>query len=485
MNFQFQHSYASLSDSLFTPTLPTPVAQPELLLFNQSLAATMGIHFDVSETSEIAKQLSGNTVVAGAFPIAQAYAGHQFGHFTMLGDGRAILLGEHLTPNDTRLDVQLKGAGPTPYSRRGDGRATLRAMFREYLISEAMHGLGIPSSRSLAVVTTGESVYREQIHEGAVLTRIAASHIRVGTFEYIRHFEDTSTLQEFTNYTIKRHNPTLLQEPNQALALLEAVMHQQIDLVVHWMRVGFIHGVMNTDNTSIAGETFDYGPCAFMNQYHPQTVFSSIDQQGRYAYANQPMILQWNLGCLAGALLPLINENQEAAVELAKSVLNNYKPIYQAKWLAMMGKKIGFSHFADEAELKKLVVDLLKWMQNHQVDYTNTFLAIANMPLANLPIYQTPDFKQWLLQREQLLAANQINEEAAAQVMQANNPNWIARNHQVEAALDSVCGERDFSLFNQLLTALKDPYQHSEQYNWLQNPPSITENEAYATFCGT
>jgi uncharacterized protein YdiU (UPF0061 family) len=342
--FNFNNSYQSLGESFFEWVKPTPVQSPGLLLFNQLLANELGLPVDLSEStaSELEQIFSGNQLAEGSEPMAQAYAGHQFGYFTMLGDGRAILLGEHITPSLQRFDIQLKGSGPTPYSRRGDGRATLKAMLREYLISESMHGLGIPTSRSLAIVKSGEKVYREEIQDGAILTRIMQSHIRVGSFEYVNHYLTKEDLKAYTNYTLARHYPLAAVE-NPALSLLKEVLIQQVHLIVHWMRVGFIHGVMNTDNMSIAGETFDYGPCAFMNGYDPAKVFSSIDTNGRYAFANQPGIAHWNLSCLANALLPIIHDNQEEAVELAKEVLNLFPDLYTQAYTAMMGAKIGFS----------------------------------------------------------------------------------------------------------------------------------------------
>ena len=350
IGWNFNNSYIKLLDRLFSKQLPATVPTPRMVYFNDELADTLDLDFSAVSENDKAQLFSGNILPTGAAPIAQAYAGHQFGHFTMLGDGRAILLGEHLTPNNKLFDIQLKGAGQTAYSRRGDGKATLRSMLREFLISEAMHHLGIPTSRSLAVVNTGEKVYREEVHEGAVLTRVMSSHIRVGTFEYISNFLDVATLQEFTNYVIKRHYPELAENANPPLALLKAVMNKQIDLVINWLKVGFIHGVMNTDNMSIAGETFDYGPCAFMNNYHPDTDFSSIDVQGRYAFGKQPGIVQWNLVCLAETLIPLIDKDADKAVKMAQKVINSFPAIYQEKWWQMNGLKLGLTTVSDSAK---------------------------------------------------------------------------------------------------------------------------------------
>jgi len=485
MHFTFDNSYSQLPNSLFEPTLPTPVANPSLLLFNKGFAKEIGVEFNAEEADLIAQQLAGNKLINGSYPIAQAYAGHQFGHFAMLGDGRAILLGEIICPDKERLDLQLKGAGQTAFSRRGDGRATLRSMLREYLMSEVMNSYEIPTSRSLAVVTTGEPVYRENVHEGGVLTRIAASHIRVGTFEYVRHFEQTETLQTFTNYVIQRHYPELMQHPNPPLALLEAVMDKQIDLVVNWMRVGFIHGVMNTDNISIAGETFDFGPCAFMNSYRLGTVFSSIDTQGRYAYGNQPKILQWNLGCLAGALLPLIHSEEAEAIKLATEVVVAFKEKYEKKWFAMMATKLGIVEKELTDEIKELINDLLQWMELQKSDYTNTFLVLMNLLQEPSAIYESSEFIAWKERWLTALEENGIAYNEATAIMQKNNPVFIPRNHQVEAALDGITLEKDFTIWNKLLRAIIESREINEDTKWLLASPSEETEKSYRTFCGT
>ena len=320
--WNFQNSYIELPAKLYKKHLPISVKNPQIIYFNSGLAKELGLEIISKNEATAAEYFSGNKIPEGAAPIAQAYAGHQFGHFTMLGDGRAILLGEQITPKNVRYDIQLKGSGRTPYSRQGDGNATLSSILREYIISESMHHLGIPTTRSLAVTQTGEKVYREQVNNGGVLTRIASSHIRVGTFEYVKHFCSKENLEVFTKYVIDRHYPKISDADNPALELLELVMLKQIDLIVNWMRVGFIHGVMNTDNMSIAGETMDYGPCAFMNTYNPKTVFSSIDKNGRYSFGNQSAIAHWNLAVFANTLLPIISDNKERAIHLAEEKLN-------------------------------------------------------------------------------------------------------------------------------------------------------------------
>jgi uncharacterized protein YdiU (UPF0061 family) len=480
--FQFNHSYQSLGEAFFQKVLPKPVGAPALLLYNHSLALELGINPDLNQ-SVLAAILSGNQLVAGSKPIAQAYAGHQFGYFTMLGDGRAILLGEHISPDGKRWDIQLKGAGPTPYSRRGDGRATLRAMLREYLISEAMHGLGIPSSRSLAVVTTGEKVFREEIQAGAVLTRIMKSHIRVGTFEYARQFLKTEDLEKLTLYTLERHYPDVKVEQNAALTLLEQVLHQQARLIANWMRVGFIHGVMNTDNMSIAGETFDYGPCAFLNSYDPTKAFSSIDTNGRYAFGNQPNIAHWNLSCLANALLPIIHSDTDTAVKMATDVLNQFPSLYTQLYTVTMAAKIGFDENSISNEVIDLLKELMQWMQKEQADYTNTFLTIQGTLLPS-GIYNGKSFESWMEKRNSLLSVAGINAEKARLLMHQQNPLLIPRNHRVEEALDAVIANNDLQPFNQLFQAVQHPYDTEADYSAFQEPP-VNGDGFYATYCGT
>ncbi len=480
--WNFDHSYQQLSKKMYSVVRPTKVLAPATVLFNKKLAAELGLGIETADTEFINAVFSGNFIPEGAEPIAQAYAGHQFGHFNLLGDGRAILLGELITPQKKRVDMQLKGSGPTPYSRRGDGRATLRSMLREYLISEAMHGLGIASTRSLAVVRTGEKVFREDIHDGAVLTRIAASHIRVGTFEYASNYLTVAELKLFLNYTIHRHYPSLENSANAALEFLRMVLINQVELIVNWMRVGFIHGVMNTDNMSIAGETIDYGPCAFMNHYNAQTVFSYIDTHGRYAFANQPQVALWNLSCLAGSLLPLIHPEEAIAIKLAEEVLNVFPALYQQQYANMMANKIGFT-FTNKA-IAELNDELLKWMQINKADYTNSFLVIQSGGKIGTALYEDLSFKQWLIKRENLLLENEISAAAAMAIMQSNNPSIIPRNHLVEHALDAACFQNNFDAFNQLLKKVVQPYFAAMSWNEFQQPPESGDGN-YATYCGT
>lgn len=481
-HWNFDNSYARLPEKLYNRVAPAPAPQPQTVIFNETLAAEIGLKYRLVDKTEIAATFSGNSLPEGSEPLAQAYAGHQFGYFTMLGDGRAILIGEHVTPQKQRVDIQLKGSGRTPYSRNGDGRATLYAMLREYLISEAMHYLNIPSSRSLAVVTTGEKVYREEVHDGAVLTRTLSSHIRVGTFEYVKNFLSKEDLREFTDYTIERHHPEIKESGNPALELLKAVMVKQIDLIVNWMRVGFIHGVMNTDNMSIGGETFDYGPCAFMNVYDPNAVFSSIDTGGRYAFGNQPKMAYWNLTRFADALLPLIHSETAEAIQLAEDALKDFPTLYEKKWVQMMGNKTGFKNPSDPE--KKLIIELIQWMQQNNADYTNTFLVLQSDIPSPLSIYSQETFKNWYSKWKVQITENGSTIEDAVQLMRANNPAFIPRNYLVEKALNTASHGDGFSDFHQLLEIFKTPYQSNPQYCSFQAPPEDGDIN-YKTFCGT
>lgn len=479
-HWHLENSYATLPARLFSLQKPVPVAEPQLVCFNNQLAKNLGLGFLHQDHKVLAKTFSGNVLPDGAEPIAQAYAGHQFGHFTMLGDGRAVLLGEQITPTCNRFDIQLKGSGQTPYSRRGDGRATLYSMLREYLISEAMHHLGIPTTRSLAVVATGEQVFRGEMNDGAVLTRVAGSHIRVGTFEYARNFGSPEDLEALCSYTINRHYPELTNSDNPPLELLKAVMQKQIDLIVHWMRVGFIHGVMNTDNMSIAGESIDYGPCAFMNAYAPGTVFSSIDAHGRYAFGNQPLIARWNLSAFASALLPLISENEQKAIDLVREVLEEFQPTYTEKWYAMMFGKLGIRK--PEESDKTLVDRLLTLMETHKADYTHTFLALQRNLDLKYPLFESDEFKNWQKDWKQTLLRNE-HKSPDIELMESMNPTVIPRNHWVENVLGAAV-EGDLSPFQELLSTLSEPYgNHPDELKF--QPVPVAYDDQYQTFCGT
>ena len=392
IGWKFDNTYAKLPDSLLTKIKPTPVKKPETVIFNQGLSKEIGLDFSNIDDNEIALIFSGNKLPRGAETISQAYAGHQFGHFTVLGDGRAHLLGEHITQNKKRFDIQFKGSGPTPYSRNADGRAGLGPMLREYIISESMNSLGIPTTRSLAVVKTGEDVIRETKLKGAILTRVASSHIRVGTFQYALITKDRDNLKKLFNYTIHRHYPHIKNAKSPATELLKIVVEKQINLIINWMRVGFIHGVMNTDNMTISGETIDYGPCAFMDTYDPKTVFSSIDLHGRYAYYNQPAIAKWNLERFAESLIPLINENENLGLEIASEVMNSFKEKYKKSWLDMM-KKLGL--LGSDVNDQNLILDLLTWMHKNKADYTNTFCSLMDKLSVKNEIFKDKDFLIW------------------------------------------------------------------------------------------
>ncbi|HMO31679.1 MAG TPA: YdiU family protein [Lacibacter sp.] len=502
LGWKFDNSYATLHQTLFTPQQPVPVAAPQLLYLNRELSHAMGLNLESADPALLASVFSGNQLPEGAHPLAQAYAGHQFGYFNMLGDGRALLLGEHIGPDGKRYDIQLKGSGPTPYSRRGDGRATLSAMLREYLISEAMHHLGIRSSRSLALVTTGETVPRERIHPGGVLTRIASSHIRVGTFEYVSAFQSRDVLEQLLSYTIERHYPQLKDAANPALALLQQVQKEQISLVVQWMRVGFIHGVMNTDNMSLAGETIDYGPCAFMNAYDPKTVFSSIDHEGRYAYGNQPAIAQWNLACLARTIIPLVHPEEQKAVELVQETIHAFPDQFRHAWREMLLQKTGLTG-GDTTDVT-LAEELLGWMQQYGADFTNTFRllthAAATEPPAQPDLSANP-FYLWAPGSAPASAAavDQLHEwlqrwyarllqrspETARGIMQQNNPAFIPRNQLVETALEQAAFRNNFSYFNELLQILGNPYAEQNGRDGFQMPPMPQTEQMYQTFCNT
>ena len=475
--WRFDHSYKRLPDCFYSQADPVPVRQPGMAIFNHALARTLGLDAEMLDSSEGAAIFAGNGIPHGASPIAQAYAGHQFGHFTMLGDGRAILLGEQLAPDGRRFDIQLKGAGRTPFSRRGDGRATLGPMLREYIISEAMYALGIPTTRSLAVATTGEEVFRETGLPGAVLTRVAASHIRVGTFEYAAARGGVEDLRALAEYTQRRHFPGAAENP--ALTLLEGVIERQASLVAQWLLVGFIHGVMNTDNMALSGETIDYGPCAFMDIYDPATVFSSIDRQGRYAYGNQAAMAQWNLTRLAEALLPLLAEDENQALESARVALGKFSVLFEHHWLDGMRAKLGLFN-CEDADLD-LVKTLLEWMRKTNADYTNTLRDLD--PLA-VPTSADSDFRDWHGRWVSRLARQPQNLAEAVQLLHRRNPALIPRNHKVEEALDAAVERGDYGPLQRLLAVISRPYEETPDNAAYRLPPPAGACD-YQTFCGT
>jgi len=481
--WKLEHSYAEQLPTLFySQVSPTPVRDPQFVVLNVPLATALGLDADALACDGGAAIFGGSALPDGARPIAQAYAGHQFGHFTALGDGRAILLGEQITPDGRRVDVQLKGAGQTPYSRRGDGRAALGPMLRELIISEGMHNLGIPTSRSLAVVSTGEPVYREQVLAGAVLTRVASSHIRVGTFEWAAAHRDPGALSALADYTRRRHYPDIGDAGRPHLALFDAVVERQAALVARWQLVGFIHGVMNTDNMALSGETIDYGPCAFMDAYDPATVFSSIDHGGRYAYGNQPAIAQWNLARLAEAMLPLFDPRQEVAIELATSALDRFASLFHRHWMDGMRAKLGL--FAGEADDEALVNDLLEWMHRTRTDFTNTFRMLSVPGEPERVAARDAAFSAWHARwRSRLQRQPQANAEVVA-VMRGHNPAFIPRNHKVEEALAAATESGDMSATVRLLEVLAAPYDYTHHLSEFSDP-APSGGHAYQTFCGT
>jgi len=472
-----KNTYATqLPKNLYSVQAPEPVSNPKMVLYNKGLANELGITEYLKEEQKALAYLSGNEILSGSQAIAQAYAGHQFGYFNLLGDGRAVLLGEMET-NKGLYDLQLKGSGQTPYSRRGDGRATFYSMLREYLISEAMHALHIPTTRSLAVVKTSDKVYREQIHEGAILSRVAASHIRVGTFEYARYFGEKGNLEALLQYTIQRHYPELLDHQNHVLALLEEVMQRQKDLIINWLRVGFIHGVMNTDNMAISGETIDYGPCAFMNNYHPKTVFSSIDTGGRYAFANQPNIAYWNLKVFANALNPLIDENKDIANTKTDEILNQFPEAFSKAYFEMMSHKLGIVNETEDS--RELVQECMELLVKQQVDYTNFFTELRRGGELIDKLKQEEVFDAWYYKWEKARTRGASLSESEA-LMAQNNPVVIPRNHMVEVVLKSAVSG-DMQPFHTLLEELSSPYDDTST---IQVVPANFD-ASYQTFCGT
>ncbi|MEK4717210.1 YdiU family protein [Priestia aryabhattai] len=478
--WNLRNSYAELPNIFFTPLDPNPVSSPKIVKFNDSLAASLGLQKEQLQSQEGVSILAGNSVPKGAFPLAQAYAGHQFGHFNMLGDGRAMLIGEQVTPSGERVDLQLKGSGRTPYSRGGDGRAALGPMLREYMISEAMQALGVPTTRSLAVVTTGESIVREKELPGAILTRVASSHLRFGTFQFAAKWGTVENLQALADYALERHFSHIEKNEKKYLSLLQEVIKRHATLVAKWQLIGFIHGVMNTDNMTISGETIDYGPCAFMDTYDPETVFSSIDVQGRYAYQNQPGITGWNLARFAEALLPLLDQDIEKAVEIAQNAVTEFPKFYRENWLAGMQAKLGL--FNEEKEDEALFQELLTMMKTYKADYTNTFRALTFNKLGKSDLFESEEFAQWQELWQKRLGRQKQSKAESEELMKHNNPAVIPRNHRVEAALDAA-QKGDYSVMENLLEVLSSPYESPDQLEYCT--PSAPSNQPYQTYCGT
>jgi uncharacterized protein YdiU (UPF0061 family) len=490
VHFPFQNTYAAMPANFFARVAPTPVASPRLIKLNRPLAVHLGLDPDRLDSPEGAEILAGKRLPDGADPIAMAYAGHQFGHFVpQLGDGRAILLGEVIDADGVRRDIQLKGSGPTPFSRRGDGRAALGPVLREYIVSEAMAALGIPTTRSLAAVMTGESVLRETPLPGAVLTRVASSHIRVGTFQYFAARSDTEGVRRLADHVIDRHYPEVAKADRPYHALLEGVIARQAELVARWLLVGFIHGVMNTDNSSISGETIDYGPCAFMDHYDPAMVFSSIDEQGRYAYANQPRIALWNLTRLAECLLPLLSHEQDKAIAEAQSVLGGFVENFDTAYQAGLRSKLGL--FTAREEDRVLAQDLLDAMAKNQADFTLTFRRLSDAALGSdrdgdvRQLFADPSaYDEWAVRWRQRLGEEPQEASLRQTAMRSVNPAFIARNHRVEAVIEAAVNRDDFALFEELLTVLSKPYQDQPAFASYADPPE-PHQRVLQTFCGT
>jgi uncharacterized protein YdiU (UPF0061 family) len=489
VHFPFQNSYAALPANFFARVAPTPVATPRLIKLNRPLAVHLGLDPDLLETAEGAEILAGKTVPAGADPIAMAYAGHQFGHFVpQLGDGRAILLGEVIDKDGVRRDIQLKGSGPTPFSRRGDGRAALGPVLREYIVSEAMAALGIPTTRSLAAVITGERVLRETALPGAVLTRVAASHIRVGTFQYFAARGDTEAVRQLADHVIARHYPDLEQADRPYHALLSAVIGRQAELVARWLLVGFIHGVMNTDNTSISGETIDYGPCAFMDQFDPATVFSSIDEFGRYAYANQPRIALWNLTRFAESLLPLFDDDKDKAIAQAETALVGFADSFNTAYKTGLRRKLGL--FTEQDDDPALAQDLLNAMKPGKADFTLTFRRLSDAAgdgdLSDVrALFEEPAaFDEWAARWLERTATEPQSAAERRAAMRAVNPAFIPRNHRIEAVIRAAVDRDDYAPFEELLTVLAKPFEDQPDYAAYMQPPE-PEQRVLQTFCGT
>ena len=485
MLFNFDNTYAEQMEGFYTSCQGAQVPTPALIKFNTALANELGL--DINDQSDAGVIFSGNAVPSGASPLAQVYAGHQFGGFSQqLGDGRALLLGEVVDEKGRRFDIQLKGSGRTPYSRGGDGKAGLGPVLREYILSEAMNALGIPTTRALAAVTTGETIMRTEPQPGAVLTRVAASHIRIGTFQYFSARGETNKVKQLADYAIARHYPELEDSPNPYLALLAAVGDVQAALVAKWMLVGFIHGVMNTDNMSISGETIDYGPCAFMESYDPHTVYSSIDTQGRYAYQNQAPIAQWNLARLAETLLPLIDDNSDKAIEMATQAINQFPEKYTANWLEGMCEKVGLT--TQEDEDLELMNDLLAAMDGQNADYTLLFRHFADViqdqPQAASELFDdASSFELWAKRWRSRLSREALTTAESVELMNRVNPIYIARNHKVEEALAAAVNN-DYSKFEMLMDVLSQPYELQEGRSEYAQP-APKEFGDYKTFCGT
>ena len=481
--FNLDCSYSKLPDFFFTKIAPKKVESPKLVLLNNNLTKLLDLDFSMIDENLKADLFSGNILPPKSKPISQAYAGHQFGNFSILGDGRAVLIGEHINSSNEKFDIQFKGSGTTPYSRSGDGRAALSPMLREYLISEAMHFLNIPTTRSLAVTSTGEKVFREKAFPGAILTRIASSHIRVGTFQYAAFKGSLKVQRKLLDYTINRHFNDIKDSEYPGLQFLKSMMLKQIDLTINWMRVGFIHGVMNTDNMSVNGETIDYGPCAFMDYYNPNTCFSSIDYNKRYSFENQKIITQWNLARFAETLLPFLDKSIKKSVNIAQEIIESFNDCFSEKWKIMMKCKLGILN--SEKGDGKIINDLLLWMEKNAVDYTNTFYHLTSEKKLVDPIYNSKSFNNWYKNWMNRIKRNDKPLTDAFKVMRNHNPRVIPRNHIVEESLLDLSENNDPKSFNELIKLLSAPYNYDKNIKNKYTLPNLDKTYLYETFCGT
>lgn len=478
-------SFAALPDQFFSPVTPTPVHTPAWISFNQPLAQTLGMDLDFWQSEDGLAILAGNKVAPNSQPVAMAYAGHQFGNWVpQLGDGRAHILGDVTRADGKVFDLQLKGSGPTPFSRNGDGRAALGPVLREYVMSEAMHALGVPTTRALAAISTGERVQRETGLPGAVLTRVASSFVRVGTFQYFMARGQHDALAQLADFVIERHYPELKEADHKYVKLLEAIIARQAELIAHWQLIGFIHGVMNTDNMAVSGETIDYGPCAFMDHYHPETVFSSIDEFGRYAYHNQPRIARWNLGVLAQCFLPILHQNEDAAVQLAQDAINEFAPLYDQAFQAGLCRKIGLRFTEENMALAVAFLDLL---QKHNLDFTNSFRSLVALDPAEIEVnanqFEGEGWRDWL---GKWAAAHDNGDASLAErkeMMRTSNPRFIPRNHLMERMIEEAMAG-DLRLFNDLNRVYQRPFDDQSEFDAFTAPPT-NEERVLRTFCGT
>ena len=481
-NLNLNYTYIDLPITLYSKVVPDLVSSPELIIFNHDLSNELNLDFLSWTNKEMANLFSGKILPKNSTPFSQAYAGHQFGYFSILGDGRAIIIGEHKNLKKKKFDIQFKGSGKTPYSRNGDGKATLSSMLREYLISEAMHNLGIKTTRSLAVVSTGDLLFRHKEIKGGILTRVASSHLRIGTFQYAAIQKNSKDiLRKLSIYTIKRHYPELVNLKNPVLGLIHAVMQSQIELIIDWIRVGFIHGVMNTDNVAVSGETIDYGPCAFINEYDPSKSFSSIDHNGRYSFGNQPTILKWNMARFIESLLKIIDDDETKSIKYSREILDQFDNIYRKKWLEMMKSKLGI--LGHEENDMNLIFELLAWMKKYNSDYTNTFCYLMNKKVFNSKIFINTEFLKWKKKWEIRLCKNSKPFKYALKIMKKNNPLIIPRNHIVERVLKEFEEKNVINSFIEFNKILKSPYQ--ENSNLLKYQNTLGTNEGYQTYCGT